>query len=198
MKFIKLQHKSPSTGAASGKVYWVRIDSIITVSNNNRISLSNGESFSFVDDLGVALACIEEQGDIPAVQSRDLQEKKKQALAASSALKSTITRIVKYYRETHPTRGRTLKPGSRDWNRIRSRLEEGLTEEELIKAIDGNKICAWHKSHPAGHSVEYVFRNATKIEGFIQLATEGPVKEESIGHHKGSKEFVDGDRRDVF
>tara|TARA_R100000687_G_C6426045_1_gene153366 strand:- start:473 stop:1153 length:681 start_codon:yes stop_codon:yes gene_type:complete len=114
-------------------------------------------------------------------------------------LSETIRSIVGYYRTVHPTRGKMLKPGSRDWKRIRARLvEDEFTKDDLLKAIDGNKICPWHSKHPAGYSAEYVFRNGTKVEGFIELATNGARKEEQIGHHKGSEEFKDGDQSSRF
>ncbi len=113
-------------------------------------------------------------------------------------LSETIRSIVDYYRTVHPTRGKMLKPGSRDWKRIRARLvEDEFTKEDLLKAIDGNKICPWHSKHPAGYSAEYVFRNGTKVEGFIELATNG-AKQEQVGHHKGSEEFKDGDQSSRF
>jgi len=119
------------------------------------------------------------------------------ASPADASPGSPVSKIVSYYRSVHPTRGKMLKPGSRDWKRIKSRLEEGFTIEELKKAVDGNKVCPWHTSHPAGYSAEYIFRNGTKVEGFIELANNG-VKEQQVGHHKGSKEFTDGNQSTRF
>ena len=116
----------------------------------------------------------------------------------SAPISDSILEIVNYYRTVHPTRGKMLRPGSRDWKRIRARLkEDGFTKDDLLKAIDGNKICPWHSKHPAGHSAEYIFRNGTKVEGFIELANNG-VQQEQIGHHIGSEEFKDGDQSSEF
>jgi len=118
----------------------------------------------------------------------------------SSATSEGISTVVAYYRTVHPTRGKNIKPGSMDWKRIRTKIKEGYSPEDLKKAIDGNKLCPWHQNVPAGHSMEFIFRNATKIEGFIERA-ESPeqyTKVEQIGHHKGSEDFKNGDQAARF
>lgn len=81
--------------------------------------------------------------------------------------------VVRYYRQKHPGRGHRLKPGHPDWRRIEARVREGFTADELKLAIDGNAIDEWHIANPAGHTPEYVFRNDTKVEGFIATAQGG-------------------------
>jgi len=119
----------------------------------------------------------------------------------SSAMSASITQVVAYYRMIHPTRGKKIKPGSSDWKRIRKALNDGNSPEELVKAIDGNKICPWHQNVPAGHSIEYIFRNQSKIEGFIERAADPSrydSKQEQVGHHRGSREFSDGNQAAGF
>lgn len=119
---------------------------------------------------------------------------------SSSSISKSITSVVEYYRTVHPTRGKNIKPGSMDWKRIRTKIKEGYSPEDLKKAIDGNKLCPWHQNVPAGHSMEFIFRNATKIEGFIERA-ESPeqyTEVTQIGHHKGSEDFKDGDQAAKF
>jgi hypothetical protein len=190
MKFLKLSHISPDTGAPSGKVYWVKIDSIVSISNSKKISMNNGESFFFAEDLHQVLMTLDAE-DCQKVKTPERKIK-------VDKYHPSVQRIVTHYKNTHPTRGKHLKRGSRDWKRIESRLEDGIPEEDLIKAIDGNMACSWHKAHPGGHSIEYIFRNATKVEGFVQIATGALEKEQEVGHHRGSSEFTDGDRSDVF
>jgi len=79
-------------------------------------------------------------------------------------------RVVESYRQRHPGKGRQLKPGHKDWKRIESRLAEGYTTDDLIDAIAGNASDEWHQRAPAGHTIEYIFRNCTKVEGFIAIA----------------------------
>ena len=119
----------------------------------------------------------------------------------SSGLSASIGQIVEYYRATHPTRGKNIKPGSSDWKRIRRALQDGNTVSDLQKAIFGNNLCPWHQNVPAGHSIEYIFRNQSKIEGFIERATDPSRYEsnqEQVGHHRGSKEFGDGNQAAGF
>jgi len=118
----------------------------------------------------------------------------------ATPISQSISDVVMYYKKVHPTRGRNIKPGSADWKRVRSKIKEGYSVEDLKKAIDGNKLCNWHKNVPAGHSIEFIFRNATKIEGFIERANDPSQYAEvtQIGHHKGSEDFEDGDQATRF
>ena len=114
---------------------------------------------------------------------------------------SPVAEIVSYYRTVHPTRGKMIVPGHADWKKIRAKIKEGYSVDDLKKAIDGNKLCPWHQKVPAGHSIEFIFRNASKIEGFIERADDPKrynPKEEQVGHHRGSEEFNDGDQAARF
>jgi hypothetical protein len=133
----------------------------------------------------------------PSRKTPARRPKKPRAISSDS---DDVWSVVEHFRAVNPTRGRTIKPGTRDWQRIQSRLTDGYTTEELKLAVDGNQLHQWHIEHPAGHSVEYIFRNSTKVEQFIELARNG-VKDstgEIVGHHRGSKEFNDGDQRSRF
>ena len=96
-----------------------------------------------------------------------------------------IQEIVDHYRSKHPRRGRQLKPGHADWKRIASRLGEEFSVADLKKAIDGNMMDQWHQQHAAGHTVEYIFRNTTKVEQFIELADR--VRPESTADDRQSR-----------
>lgn len=84
-----------------------------------------------------------------------------------------VERVIAYYREQHPTRGRHLVTNEasrhRDYKLIAARLKEGCTVDDLKLAIDGNRIDDWHRSN-GKHSVEFIFRNITKVEDFISTA----------------------------
>jgi|TARA_Y100000296_G_scaffold25530_1_gene29994 hypothetical protein len=128
-------------------------------------------------------------------------DRKKTARASDpSGISEGISSVVAYYRTVHPTRGKQIKPGSADWKRIRRCLKEGYWVDSLKLAIDGNKMCPWHQGVPGGHTLEYILRNSTKIEGFIERASNPGQyeKQEQIGHHKGSEDFRDGDQAAKF
>ena len=92
------------------------------------------------------------------------------SIEPSSNHNSEIQDIVDHYRSKHPRRGRQLKPGHADWKRIASRIKEGFSVADLKRAIDGNMMDQWHQQHAAGDTIEYIFRNTTKVEQFIELA----------------------------
>ena len=165
-----------------------------------------GDDEKFVHSL-VSLKLLDANGGVFTVHGWDKynqikadQKKSSSRSSDSSATSGSITSVVEYYRTVHPTRGKKIVPGHADWKKIRAKIKEGYSVEDLKKAIDGNKLCPWHKNIPAGHSVEFIFRNATKIEGFVERAgsPEQYTEVTQIGHHKGSEDFKDGDQAAKF
>ena len=191
MNFIKVIAKSGPLYLNSYEV-WIAADAITTI-QDGMIGLVDGQTIITENKAEDTLRAIE--GLLQ--KSKKTSPKGTGDSAKVVAINEVVLRIVGHYRQVHPSRGKSLKPGSRDWSRIRTRLNDGFTEQDLINAIDGNKNCKWHQNHPAGHSIEYIFRNPTKVEGFIELS-KGGYDQEEIGHHKGSKEFGDGDKQDTF
>lgn len=128
---------------------------------------------------------------------KDSSSSQRKAVVRSDQVRS----VVEHYRAVNPSRGRAIKPGTQDWQRISARLKDGFTVEELKLAIDGNQLDPWHKAATNGHSSTYIFRNPEKVEGFIQTARNGVITEsatDQVGHHRGSMEFKDGDQRSRF
>jgi len=123
-----------------------------------------------------------------------VKKTRKKKATASSEFDGKVINILDYYRKIHPGKGKGVKAGHRLWALIVSRLEEGYTVPDLKKAIDGNLICDWHKNNASGHTLEYIFRDSTKVDGFIEKAKRGPKQEKENGHHQGSSGFADGDR----
>jgi len=168
----------------------------------------DGDPTKFIEAL-VRLRLLDKNGEVLSVHGwakYNAGKPKRRSVSAStgnnSACETTATgvnslvlEVVSYYRSIHPRRGKNIKQGSLDWKRIQTKIENGYSIEDLKKAIDGNKICKWHQNVPAGHSIEFIFRNATKIEGFVERAN-APEQYASteIGHHKGSEDFKDGDQ----
>jgi|TARA_Y100000296_G_C5153464_1_gene247681 hypothetical protein len=120
----------------------------------------------------------------------------------TKAVAYNVQKVVNFYESNVPRIGnKVIVPGSDDWKRIKKALAEGFSLEDLIAAIKGNLICPWHQRCPGGHSVKMIFK-PDKIQGFIERANEPEKfeekKEEQVGHHKGSKEFNDGDQAKAF
>lgn len=117
-----------------------------------------------------------------------------QPLASKSEKNEKAQTVVDYYKERNPGRGKHLKPGHRDWKRVVALINDGFTVEDLKLAVDGNLIDKWHVEN-GNHSAEYVFRNATKVEKFIEVAKTG--NKQSLGvFASATKELLDGWARD--
>lgn len=80
--------------------------------------------------------------------------------------------VLSLYQQCNPTRGKGVKPGHPDFERIRARLTEGFSVGDLCRAVKGNLLDAWHVEKRK-HSLEFVFRNRTKVEDFIDKAVNG-------------------------
>jgi hypothetical protein len=97
----------------------------------------------------------------------------------------SIDRVLNFYWGRLPRMGGHLRPTvqkrkkHQDWSRIRSALELGKTVDELCEAIDGNLKDKWHVDN-RHHELEYIFRNMTKIDGFIQTYRLGNPKGASV------------------
>lgn len=102
---------------------------------------------------------------------------KKKSLKKPDATDVIVGQVVDYYRSVHPNKGKPLVgPKARshkDWKRIRERVDEGYTLDQLKAAIDGNRMDKWHQENSAGFTIEFIFRNATKVEQFIELRDRG-------------------------
>lgn len=66
---------------------------------------------------------------------------------------------------------KTTKLDSKREGKIRARLREGRTVEELCRAVDGCRASAWHMGdNPDGQrhdDIELICRNAVKLENFL-------------------------------
>lgn len=76
----------------------------------------------------------------------------------------------RYAQRYSPQRAERLKltAAGRD-GKIRGRLGEGYSEENLCTAIDGNFGDDWHRERDK-HELEYVLRNQSKVEEFFNRA----------------------------
>ena len=100
--------------------------------------------------------------------------------------------VLDYYKSIHPSRGKGVKPGHRMFKLISDRIEEGYSVADLKLAIDGNKIEEWHAARAAGAGLDFIFRNSSKVEQFIE-ETKKPSKGKSdgeTGYSAGSSKFT--------
>lgn len=89
----------------------------------------------------------------------------------SPAVDKVWRHYVRRYGERYsPGRAERLKlsAAGRD-GKIRGRLRDGYSPEELCRAIDGCFGDDWHRERDK-HDLEYVLRNQSKVEGFLNRA----------------------------
>lgn len=91
---------------------------------------------------------------------------------------SDIREVFAHYRQYHPRFAANPSSRSREWGLIRGRLEEGFTLDQLRRAIDGNHLSPFHcgenERQKTYHGLELIFRNATKVQEFLEVAEHPP------------------------
>lgn len=107
--------------------------------------------------------------------------------------KSKVQEVVDFYRGKFPRRGRHLKPGHREWRKIERLINQGYSVDELRQCVIGNWMCPWHQERRA-HAIDYVFRNASKVDAFIEIAQRGLPRRISQTERE-SVEFLEAQRQ---
>jgi len=101
-------------------------------------------------------------------------EEKATDLSRSAAPKhdgvaAKVAEVVAYYQGHHPR----ARPGQKERTKIRQRLAEGFTVDDLRDAIDGCHASPWHcgdnKDGRTYQNLELIMRDATKAQQFIEL-----------------------------
>lgn len=80
-----------------------------------------------------------------------------------------VDQVIEHYKVHHPH----SRPGEKERARIRKRLHEGYTVEQLLEAIDGCHKSPWHSGdNPDGtryQSLELIMRDSSHVARFIEL-----------------------------
>ena len=115
-------------------------------------------------------------------------EKKKapSKLRVVSQHDASIELIVEYYREIHPSRGRSVSPGHTDWKLINRRLDQGYSPEELKTAILENSKRQWWVNHNR-HGIQDIMGKDGNLDSFIQKQKRGT--DAKSGYSSGSDKF---------
>ena len=136
--------------------------------------------------------------DLEAI-SGEKPKKPKAVTKVNVELIEKVQDIVDFYREIHPSRGKTISQGDRLWKIIESRVSQGYSAQQCRMAIVGNKHDSWY-SERGRHSIQNIFSNDSHFERFIELpnqlqrnmAREEKEKSRSHGYNGGSEEFSNG------
>lgn len=90
-----------------------------------------------------------------------------------------ILAVFAHYRTHHPKSFPDPKSDSPEWKKIRARLRDGHTVEEICGAIDGNHRSPWHcgeNDHGREyHALELIVRNGDKVNQFLSIPNGQPV-----------------------
>jgi|3_EtaG_2_1085321.scaffolds.fasta_scaffold77006_2 hypothetical protein len=149
--------------------------------------------------LGKIIRLLKELTDDLEAISGEKPKKPKVVKQVDAALLDKVQNVVNFYRQIHPNRGKTIKPGDRLWKIIEARINQGYTAEQCRMAIVGNNHDDWYKKR-GRHSIQNIFSNDSHFERFIELPkqltrnaeSEKKEKASSYGYNGGSEEFSDG------
>jgi hypothetical protein len=106
-------------------------------------------------------------------------------LAAASPKRSTprvsdadVRTVLAHYRGYHPRMSAKLGKDSREYRLIVERMREGATVETCCRAIDGNHLspmhCGENERGRKYHALTLIFRTASYVNDFAELADAGP------------------------
>ena len=126
-------------------------------------------------------------------QNRDRQrryrEKKSNALVTRDVTPANALQVVQspdvlevfaHYRGYHPRAHKTPHSKQKEWGKIKARLAEGYSVDDLKLAIDGCHRSPFHMGENDNgrkyNTLELIVRDGSKVQSFIELAQqEGPV-----------------------
>lgn len=105
----------------------------------------------------------------------------------------SVLKVVNAYIKEHPDYEDCLS--EQDYKLISSRLSEGVSVEDLIKACEGIKGNRYYADNNL-YEPRHVFKNKAKIREHINRSPSNKKKSRpattGVGHHSGSKEFSNG------
>lgn len=102
--------------------------------------------------------------------------------------------VIRHYQVHHP-RYRGDKKGRA---KVRARLDDGFSVDELCKAIDGNHLSPWHcGENDTGqkfNSLCLIMRDADKVNGFMEMADNPPqaVTQKTRFNNRAAQAFIEG------
>jgi len=97
-------------------------------------------------------------------------ESKTRPTDRSSLIKEQIDEVLIYYVSKFPGRKRQMK-SKKSRDKIRDRLKEKFTTEELKSAIDGNLKSEYHNVQNKYNSIDLIFRDMEHVQMFLEIET---------------------------
>lgn len=105
-----------------------------------------------------------------------------------------VAEVFAHYQTYHP-QWKARPSTSTEAKRVRDRIKDGYTVDELKAAIDGNHKCPWHSglTHPEGkkfHDLLLIMRDATHVARFIEKAAEAEHASNGKAKQEASRRVV--------
>lgn len=86
-----------------------------------------------------------------------------------------VREVFEYYRGFYPLRHRVVNSTMKEWKMISARLDEGITVEDLCRAIDGMRRSEWHQGkNPQNKpydSIGYAMRDHKQVDAMLAMPT---------------------------
>lgn len=108
-----------------------------------------------------------------------------------------IREVFEHYRSYHPKSFPKPTSKTKEWGKIRDRLKDGYSVEDLKTAIDGNHSSPFHCGENAEqakyNSLELIVRDSGKVTQFIELAQAraGPVlTQKTMRTHRAKENYL--------
>ena len=102
-----------------------------------------------------------------------------------------IRHIFEHYRKYHPRAHRKPTSKQSEWLKIRARLDEGYTPDDLKLAIDGCHKSPFHMGENDQQrrydSLELIVRDGSKVRQFLELAEHPPPPVMTIAEQRGRR-----------
>jgi hypothetical protein len=96
--------------------------------------------------------------------------------AVTQDVSPDVLAVFEHYRSYHPRAHKKPHSKMREWSKIRARLAEGCTVDDLKLAIDGCHRSPFHMGENDNNrkydSLELIVRDGSKVQSFIELAQE--------------------------
>jgi hypothetical protein len=101
--------------------------------------------------------------------------------AALLVWNAAIDAVISHYQSYHPR----ARPGAKERKKIRDRLKERHSVEDLCKAIDGchrsPHHCGQNERGTKYQSLELIMRDASHIQQFLEVPSDPPRRQDNIG-----------------
>ena len=109
------------------------------------------------------------QGDETTCPQTETEDKPKINQSETDKVQS----VLDFYRSIYPRRLRGINGKSKEWGKIKARLSDGYSVEELTQAIEGNSKSEFHVNGKH-NSLELIVRNAKQVDLFLEI-NQNPV-----------------------